>query len=893
MKRMAVLCAVLVLFCLTLPASPATSSATPAATLNWELVLSDLPTRIWRSPHYETDHGLYVTTDRNLLYSGDGFDTWLTLYPTPPLTEALGISSFAIDPGVVLTPPLFVARNTPAGLAEVYRSADSGLSWTTVFTTAEGPIRDLAAARDDQGHLVVFAGGGVSLVWRSADGGDTWAPSASGVPEGYDLSHVYPSPTFAADQTVYLTGFGPLVRSADGGDTWAEVSIPWVDVARHVAFAPNYASAPTLWVSYFWLEGSGEPEYPPNGVVRSDDGGSTWQPVNDGLPVDALDAWILGLDVSPDYPHDSAVYAVECTWMPWGTTWDLYRSPDGGDEWRWQGVASEETPNGFLAAERDLFFLPSTAGLWRLRAPCWEWVVNGFCEGEAGWEMPITGATAAYSTAKFHSYSHSIRAGIVDGANKVAYSSARQRVVLPGATVTATLSFWLYPVSTETRLADYVPEALEAAARGQPPVTPLAGDAQYVLIMDDDGNILKKLLWIRENTLTWQFYSFDVSKYRGQTIWLHFGVYNDGAGGITGMYVDDVSLAACEREQEVAHHVFLPLLENNWQPPDPLAGPLWIDGLWASRVFGDPMVSTIYALAGEGLYRSDDGAQTWTLMNPASPVTHTLTLAPGMPDTLYGGKRYPCLRGGPPIPMWKSVDGGQTWTELLTGTNLQPLAVHPTSAHWVYARGCDGPWLSTDGGVTWAHQPDDWFLLYFVYQIAPVGADDWQTVYLGCTGEAGGGAILKSTDAGADWERVTPGDPCPWWIGALAVDPISSTNVYFGEPRAFWGSHDGGTTWYTSTTGLDDVVYDPDGPISQDVGLYALAFLPGQPHKVLLGTVRGVYGSADQGQTWTKLLGPSWQDDKVWELLWRSVEPDKLFVTTEDGVYIYYLGAFP
>ena len=111
--------------------------------------------------------------------------------------------------------------------------------------------------------------------------------------------------------------------------------------------------------------------------------------------------------------------------------------------------------------------------------------------------------------------------------------------------------------------------------------------------------------------------------------------------------------------------------------------------------------------------------------------------------------------------------------------------------------------------------------------------------------------------------------------------------------RSDWGSQDGGTSWYTSTTGLEDVIYDPSDPPNQTYGLLALALVPSQPDVLWLGTIRGVYGSADQGQTWTKLLGPAWQDDQVDELLLRWVEPAKLFVTTPDGVYVYYLGAFP
>jgi hypothetical protein len=49
-----------------------------------------------------------------------------------------------------------------------------------------------------------------------------------------------------------------------------------------------------------------------------------------------------------------------------------------------------------------------------------------------------------------------------------------------------------------------------------------------------------------------------------------------------------------------------------------------------------------------------------------------------------------------------------------------------------------------------------------------------------------------------------------------------------------------------------------------------------------LGTVHGLYRSSDRGQTWNQIVGPSWQDERISDLLVREVEPDKLFVTTPD-----------
>ena len=73
----------------------------------------------------------------------------------------------------------------------------------------------------------------------------------------------------------------------------------------------------------------------------------------------------------------------------------------------------------------------------------------------------------------------------------------------------------------------------------------LADDAQYVLILDESDVWIDTVLWQRSNDQAWTYHEADLLEYAGQTIKLHFGVYNDGVGGATGMYVDDVSLVLC------------------------------------------------------------------------------------------------------------------------------------------------------------------------------------------------------------------------------------------------------------------------------------------------------------------------------------------------------------
>lgn len=175
---------------------------------------------------------------------------------------------------------------------------------------------------------------------------------------------------------------------------------------------------------------------------------------------------------------------------------------------------------------------------------CEEEIINGGFEADAAWERPVTAYRAAYSTAQAHAGSRSMRVGIVDaGDNTYSYSSARQLVSIPADADSATLRFWLYSLSGET--------STDILAVPDRPLAPsveeavLAGDAQYVLVLDDSDVWIDTVLWQRSNDQAWTYHEADLLEYAGQTIKLHFGVYNDGEDGATGMYVDDVSLVLC------------------------------------------------------------------------------------------------------------------------------------------------------------------------------------------------------------------------------------------------------------------------------------------------------------------------------------------------------------
>jgi len=117
-----------------------------------------------------------------------------------------------------------------------------------------------------------------------------------------------------------------------------------------------------------------------------------------------------------------------------------------------------------------------------------------------------------------------MRLGITDQSDAESYSSIYQEVTIPGDAVSATLSFWYYPLSKDTIKYDW----------------------QEALILDAGLNVLARVMKVNSNSQTWTHQTFNLTPYKGQTIKVYFNVYNDGAINLkTAMYLDDVSVQVC------------------------------------------------------------------------------------------------------------------------------------------------------------------------------------------------------------------------------------------------------------------------------------------------------------------------------------------------------------
>ncbi len=276
----------------------------------------------------------------------------------------------AISPNYATDETIFMTNTQ-----EVHRSTDGGASFSLVLSVPSAYYYTGFAVAPNFNPLtgVVFAGSEAGGLWRSTDGGRTYALVTGGgtcpLTASSSVSSAAVSPNFATDQTVFITA-GPsnatskLCRSSDGGVTWTllraaltyNVSLsPLYNQAAAngtlakmliitdgsnfsqllrsmdggVTFIPtgSYANAPAHYSPNFSLDGTilVDDYYGTNGILRSDDFGVTFAPLG---PADPLGVRIVsGLYLAPGFDGRNTVNSVALAATQGSGVW---QSTDGG-----------------------------------------------------------------------------------------------------------------------------------------------------------------------------------------------------------------------------------------------------------------------------------------------------------------------------------------------------------------------------------------------------------------------------------------------------------------------------------------------------------------------------------------------------------------------------------
>ena len=335
------------------------------------------------------------------------------------------------------------------------------------------------------------------------------------------------------------------------------------------------------------------------------------------------------------------------------------------------------------------------------------------------------------------------------------------------------------------------------------------------------------------------------------------------------------------------------------------------NGWSISHVVGDPETGTIWAggggdFFGAGVWRSEDGGETWELARLTSGQIDgwaesepEFAKAMGVTgEPLPFGEEFSQVwslhqahgvlyAGTKPARLLKSEDGGRSWTYVdalhghpsadswnggAAGLVLHTLVSHPEDAGKMWAGiSAAGVFATEDGGATWERRNRLSNAEACGHHDHPAAPRDGETGHCvhNMMRAPGKGDLLyqqnhhgvwRSSDGGRSWDDITEGLPStfgfpirvhprdPQVLWTLPLNGDSEGRFPPEAACAVWRSRDGGESWQAMRAGL------PQEACFFTVLRQAMAGDTRDPAGVYFGTNSGsVFGTRDEGESWEEV----------------------------------------
>ncbi|HEX7049340.1 MAG TPA: hypothetical protein VF188_03925 [Longimicrobiales bacterium] len=274
---------------------------------------------------------------------------------------------------------------------------------------------------------------------------------------------------------------------------------------------------------------------------------------------------------------------------------------------------------------------------------------------------------------------------------------------------------------------------------------------------------------------------------------------------------------------------------------------------------------------GNGVYRSTDGGRSWEHRGlDETREIGRIVVHPTNPDIVYVAALGHLWGVNPERGIYRTTDGGETWEKVLfvdDTTGFVDLKMDPSDPDVLYAAGWhrvrwgggkmegagagSGIWKTTDGGDTWtrltdpaldnglpagpmgriglAVHPRDPRIVYAVIQVARSATNP---------GLSPAGGLFRSDDAGASWTRLHDISAVPdYYYNEVWVDPNDPDRLWLAATNLAY-SEDGGRTFSEFELGRVHVDH------------HALWIDPDDSDTMILGNDGGIYISYDGGENW-------------------------------------------
>lgn len=255
---------------------------------------------------------------------------------------------------------------------------------------------------------------------------------------------------------------------------------------------------------------------------------------------------------------------------------------------------------------------------------------------------------------------------------------------------------------------------------------------------------------------------------------------------------------------------------------------------------------------GDGVYKSENGGKSWTHMGlRTSQHIGRIIVHPTKPDVVFVASVGPLWADGGERGLYKTIDGGKTWKAVIKiseHTGVTDVIMEPSNPDVMYAAAFQrqrkaysfvggGPesaiYKSTDGGESWTKLTEGLPKV----EVGRIGLDVSRsrpgTVY--ATMENNGAEIYRSDDYGASWRKMGNARSYPWYMGQIRVDPRNPDRIYHMGVQ-LQVSEDGGRTFRNTGS-------------SAHSDHHALWIDPTDSDHFVNGNDGGVYVSRDRGQT--------------------------------------------
>ena len=267
---------------------------------------------------------------------------------------------------------------------------------------------------------------------------------------------------------------------------------------------------------------------------------------------------------------------------------------------------------------------------------------------------------------------------------------------------------------------------------------------------------------------------------------------------------------------------------------------------------------------GNGMYKSIDGGKTWLHIGlDDTKQIGRVIVDPRDPNIVYVAALGHQYAANAERGVFKTSDGGKTWNKVLykdENTGAIDLAMDPRNPDVIYASlwqtrrppwntypPSSGPgsglYKTTDGGKTWTQLTNG-----LPAKVGHIGLSisnaNPSRVYAQVDSDLEDGGIYRSDDAGKTWTHVDGGKDQlrlwqrGWYFGEITADPKNPDVVYVMN-----------TSTYRSTDGGKTFIPIKGAPGGDDY--HALWIDPNDSNRMILGSDQGVVVSVDDAKTWS------------------------------------------